>query len=109
MSQEIIIPNLCCAFHFLYDDGIRMMNQECASTTGNETAEFIIGFVKSFVNDLLEIGCGTHKSLEYCEQTMPSEMTVIRNLTEIGRKKTFSVTPIVPLLKIASNLDLETL
>jgi hypothetical protein len=107
--SDDIIPNMCCAFHYLYDDGIRMLNEQCASTTGNATAEFIIGLLRSAVDDILDIGCQTHKSKEYCDTNMPNEMLLFKNLTEIGMKEPFSVTPIVPILKLATNLHLENL
>lgn len=108
-SPDIIIPNLCCSFHFLYEDSVFLLNEQCSATTGNETAEYIMNFVKSGSDDLMDIGCATHKSLEYCRKTMPNELQIFKNLSDTGRKEPFSVTPVVPLLKIATNLDLVNL
>ena len=108
-SPEVLLPYMCCAFHFLYDDSISKINEQCASTTGDQTSVFIMSFLKSAIDDMLDFGCATHKSLKFCQETMSSELQEFKKIYQIGLQEPFSVTPVVPLLKIATSLHLENL
>ena len=100
-----IIPNLCCAYHFLHQHGIATINDTCLNITGPMTGDFVVGILKSAVSDILDLGCAKHHSLQVCQKAMPTQIDVVKMLLVKGLTEKFFVTPITPLLQIASNLD----
>ena len=69
------------------------------------TGDFVVGILKSAVSDILDLGCAKHHSLQVCQKAMPTQIDVVKMLLVKGLTEKFFVTPITPLLQIASNLD----
>lgn len=105
LPSNDIIPSMCCAYHYLYHHGINTINQTCIDITGPSTGDFVVNIIRSAVSDLLDLGCAKHHSLQVCQMMMPQRIQEVSEVLTQGLKERFVVTPIAPLLQIASNLD----
>ena len=61
--------------------------------------------MESVLASAVDLGCGRHNSIGTCTKLMPTEMELFVNLTLIGQKEEIKYTPMIPMLKIAQNLD----
>lgn len=99
-----LIPWGCCGFYTMFDVGKQLVDHYCHDKTGNETGNFVMHFMKSAANELLDFACRPkYDSVENCEKNSPSAMKILRQLTsgEVPRQK---YSPIIPLIKIAERL-----
>lgn len=100
-----MIPNLCCSYQYMYDEGVKLVQEQCSSRTGPSTAKYVMNMVESVLASAVDLGCGKHNSLAVCKSLMPKEMELFVNLTMIGQMEEIKYTPVIPMLKIAQNLD----
>lgn len=105
INPDVIIPNLCCSYHYMLFEGMARVREECTNRTGPETGKFIMSVIESVVSSAVDLGCGKHNSFQVCQELMWPEMQFFFNLTLVGMDEPFLVSPIIPLLKIAENLD----
>lgn len=105
VNPNEMIPNLCCSYQYMYDEGIKLVRDQCTNKTGPGTANYVMSIIENVLSSAVDLGCGKHNSLAVCNNLMEKEMKLFANLTLIGQKEEIKYTPVVPMLKIAQNLD----
>lgn len=97
-----ILPSLCCTAYY----GIWYAN-DTVSRICPQTAPYLVQILRGLVGEVLDIACGAGKysTLQLCETHLPEVLHALRNLSETVTYKTYSYSPVIPLIKAFEIMD----
>lgn len=106
VTDNEVIPYMCCSYFKVYEDAERDLHGLCDKLTGPDTAEYIMGMVKSMSADMIDMGCGRYNSVKNCNTNFADGMKVMKDMISPPNEiKKWGYSPIVPSIRMLKRLD----
>lgn len=78
---------------------MKLLHSMCDSKTGPATADYFMSIVMTLLTDVIDLACGTHKSVSACKSLSPHMMDKYDRL-EIGHRNYSILVPVAGILKL---------